>query len=140
MAGVPKLDRVIETCLHVEDVDRSAGFYERVLGLQALTGDARFRAFDVGGESVLLLFRRGGTLESVHLPGGTVPPHDGAGKLHIAFAIATDALAEWEQHLVDHHVAVESKVRWPLGGSSLYFRDPDEHLLELATPGLWATY
>jgi len=26
------------------------------------------------------------------------------------------------------------------GGHSIYFRDPDGHLLELATPGLWAIY
>jgi catechol 2,3-dioxygenase-like lactoylglutathione lyase family enzyme len=28
----------------------------------------------------------------------------------------------------------------PRGGHSIYFRDPDGHLLELATPGLWAGY
>ncbi|MDQ3753396.1 MAG: glyoxalase, partial [Acidobacteriota bacterium] len=30
--------------------------------------------------------------------------------------------------------------KWNRGGTSLYFRDPDNHLLELATPGLWAIY
>ena len=67
-----KLERVIETCLYVDDLDRAANFYERVLGLTALTSDARFRAYDVGGESVLLLFRRGATLETVRMPGGTL--------------------------------------------------------------------
>jgi len=31
-------------------------------------------------------------------------------------------------------------VKWSRGGESLYFRDPDDHLVELATPGIWATY
>ena len=50
-----KLDRVIETSLYVDDLDRAAKFYERVLRLPALTSDKRFRAYDVGGQSVLLL-------------------------------------------------------------------------------------
>jgi catechol 2,3-dioxygenase-like lactoylglutathione lyase family enzyme len=31
-------------------------------------------------------------------------------------------------------------MEWPRGGTSLYFRDPDGHLVELATPGLWSIY
>ena len=85
-----KLERVIETCLYVDDLDRAARFYERVLELGLLTSDARFRAYDVGGKSVLLLFQRGATLETVHMPGGTSPPHDGEGPLHMAFAVAAD--------------------------------------------------
>ena len=135
-----KLDRVIETCLYVDDLDRGASFYEKVLGLKALTSDARFRAYDVGGQSVLLLFRRGATLETVHMPGGTIPPHDGHGPLHMAFAIAADALPQWEERLHDHGIAVEGRTDWSRGGHSIYFRDPDGHLLELATPGLWTIY
>jgi catechol 2,3-dioxygenase-like lactoylglutathione lyase family enzyme len=137
---LPKLNRVIETCLYVDDIDRAGGFYAGVLGLPLMTGDGRFRAFDVGGASVLLLFQRSATLEPVHLRGGTVPPHDGHGPLHIAFAVATDELSEWEKRLEGHGIAVESRVKWPSGGRSVYFRDPDSHLLELATPGLWPTY
>jgi catechol 2,3-dioxygenase-like lactoylglutathione lyase family enzyme len=133
-------DRVIETCLYVDDLDRAGTFYEQVLGLSGLTRDARFRAYDVGGESVLLLFRRGATLETVHMPGGTIPPHDGHGPLHMAFAITADALPQWEERLRERGVAVEGRTDWSRGGRSIYFRDPDGHLLELATPGLWAIY
>jgi len=137
---VPKLDRVIETCLYVDDLGRAAAFYEGVLGLAIMTGDARFHAYDVGGKSVLLLFRRGSTLETVHLPGGTIPPHDGHGPLHVAFAVAADEFADWEARLAASQVVVEGRTDWPQGGRSLYVRDPDGHLVELATPGLWKIY
>ena len=51
-----------------------------------------------------------------------------------------DELAAWEARLAAHGVAIEGRMEWPEGGKSLYFRDPDRHLLELATPGLWKTY
>ena len=139
-AAAPKLGRVIETCLYADDLERAAGFYEEVMGLPVLTADSRFRAYDVGGRSVLLVFRRGATLETVHMPGGTIPPHDGHGDLHIAFAIAADELSDWEMRLGAHGIAIEGRTKWSRGGESIYFRDPDRHLLELATPGLWAIY
>ena len=37
-------------------------------------------------------------------------------------------------------VAIEGATNWSRGGRSIYFRDPDGHLLELATPGLWTVY
>jgi catechol 2,3-dioxygenase-like lactoylglutathione lyase family enzyme len=137
---LPKLSGVIETALYVDDLDRARAFYTDVLGLEPLTSDSRFLAFDVAGRNVLLLFRRGATLETVHLPGGTIPPHDGNGPIHAAFAIAADELQAWEKQLGEHDVAIEGRTDWPRGGKSIYFRDPDDHLLELVTPGVWAIY
>ena len=137
---MPKLDRVLETALYVDDLERAARFYANVLGLQPLFADARLRAFAVGGRSVLLLFRRGASLETTTMPGGTIPPHDGRGPLHVAFGIGSEELAAWEARLTAHEIAVEGRTDWPRGGHSIYFRDPDGHLLELATPGLWEIY
>lgn len=138
---MPTLDRVLETCLYVDDLDRASRFYEQVLQLPRIGGDeSRFRAYDVGGQSVLLLFRRGATLETVKLPGGTIPPHDGHGPAHMAFAVKADEMLAWEARLGEHGVAVEGETRWPRGGRSVYVRDPDGHLLEFATPGLWTIY
>ncbi|MGB3865362.1 MAG: VOC family protein [Xanthobacteraceae bacterium] len=137
---MPKLAGVIETALYVDDLPRAIAFYEQTLGLKTLNRDARFAAFDVGGRNVLLLFKRGATLETVHLPGGTIPPHDGHGPLHIAFAITTDELSAWETRLTGQGVAIEGRTAWPRGGHSIYFRDPDNHLLELVTPGVWTIY
>ncbi len=137
---MPRLTSVLETVLYVDDLARAASFYETVMGLPILHRDDRMRAYDIAGRGTLLLFLRGGTLEAVKLPGGVIPPHDGAGPLHIAFSIPASERSAWEDHLAGHGIAIESTVDWPRGGHSLYFRDPDNHLLELATPGLWKGY
>ena len=60
--------------------------------------------------------------------------------LFLAFAVSAQELEPWERWLEQHHVVIESRVRWERGGQSIYFRDPDGHLLELVTPGCWAIY
>jgi catechol 2,3-dioxygenase-like lactoylglutathione lyase family enzyme len=137
---MPHLLGVLETVLYVDAFERACPFYEQVLALKGLYRDQRLCAYDVSGRGVLLLFLRGHSLETVTLPGGTIPPHDGHGPVHIAFSIAADELPDWETRLAQAGVAIEGRTRWPRGGVSIYFRDPDGHLLELATPGLWQGY
>lgn len=141
---MPHLDRILETSLYVNDLAKAVQFYQDVLELRPLVQDPRFCAFDVSGRSVLLLFLRGASVTETIFPTangpGVIPPHDGKGPLHIAFAIAAGDLPGWEERLAKYGVAIESRITWPRGGTSIYFRDPDGHLLELATPGLWATY
>jgi catechol 2,3-dioxygenase-like lactoylglutathione lyase family enzyme len=74
------------------------------------------------------------------VPGGTIPPHDASGAQHVCLAIPVASLEVWEQHLAGHGIVIESRVIQTHGGTSLYFRDPDGHSLEVATPGLWPTY
>ena len=87
-----------------------------------------------------LVFLKGAATKTVVLPSGTIPGHGGQGVLHVAFAIGKDELARWEAHLASRGVAIEGRNDWERGGHSIYFRDPDGHLLELATPGLWEVY
>lgn len=86
-----------------------------------------------GVHQVLLLFRKGGSRD-------IVSPHDGDGELHVAFAIAASELPSWKAWLAENGIAVEESRGWELGGHSLYFRDPDGHLVEVATPGVWSNY
>lgn len=137
---VPRLTDLKETALHVDDLERAKRFYEEVLGLRVLVADDRFCAFDVAGKHILLLFARNALNTAIELPGGTIPPHDGFGSLHAAFAVDVAELPAWESHLTAHGVVILSRVSWPRGGKSIYFRDPDGHLLELLTPGVWSTY
>jgi catechol 2,3-dioxygenase-like lactoylglutathione lyase family enzyme len=138
--AAPRLNGVLETALYVADMAPARAFYEQVLGLTSMTADARLCAYGIGPGSVLLLFQKGTTLETVRLPGGTIPPHDGGGPAHLAFAIAAADLAAWERRLAAADIAIEGRTEWPRGGISLYVRDPDGHLVEFATPGLWAVY
>jgi catechol-2,3-dioxygenase len=132
---MPVLDSILETALHVDGLDRAQGFYQDILGLALLYGDRRLRAFAVGGRSVLLLFQRGASLETVRIPGGTIPPHDGRGPLHVAFAIGAEQLSEWEAHLRGCAIAIEGRTAWPRGGCSIYFRDPDGPCSSSQLPG-----
>ena len=138
--AMPQITGVLEAALYVDDLDRAAEFYIRLFGFAVMTRDDRLCAFNVAPGSVLLLFRRGGTLAAADTGYGVIPPHDGAGPLHMAFAIPAGDQAAWEQRLRAEGVEIESTVRWPRGSVSLYFRDPDDHLIELATPGIWDNY
>jgi catechol 2,3-dioxygenase-like lactoylglutathione lyase family enzyme len=119
--------------LYVSDVPRSVRFYEQIFGFQVITEFDRGCAMHAGTRQVLLLFKKGA---SRAMPS----PHDGDGELHVAFAIPSVELANWELWLQMKGIEVEEKRKWDLGGWSLYFRDPDRHLIELATPGVWSVY
>ena len=130
----PKTEGILESSLYVADVPRSVRFYERIFGFGVISDfKGRGCAMQAGGRQVLLLFKKGGSC--------TIPtPHDGDGELHLAFAIPAAELTRWEAWLAENGIAVEDKRAWELGGESLYFRDPDRHLIELATPGVWSIY
>ncbi|HEV3276196.1 MAG TPA: VOC family protein [Terriglobia bacterium] len=130
----PKTEGLLESSLYVADVARSAEFYRRIFGFQVISDfGGRGCAMQAGERQVLLLFKKGGSR--------TIPtPHDGDGELHLAFAIPASELARWEDWLAENGIAVEEKRTWEKGGTSLYFRDSDRHLVEVATPGVWSIY
>ena len=133
----PRISKILETSLYVEDLQTSRMFYERIFSFMTMFQDDRMCALEVPGEQVLLLFRHGMTDKPAPAPGGEIPPHHGQGTLHLAFAIPLRELKAWQNHLLHQDIAIESTITWPRGGTSLYFRDPDGHSLEVATPGLW---
>ena len=79
-------------------------------------------ALRVAPLQMLLIVRKGATVNPLVTPGGAVPPHDGSGQL-----------SEWRATLEGHGVEIESEMEWPKGGQSLYLRDPDQHCIELKT-------
>ncbi len=130
----PRTEGILESSLYVADVARSARFYVKIFGFPVISDfGERGCAMEAGSHQVLLLFRKGGST-------AIQSPHDGGGELHIAFAIRAEELAPWEEWLAENEISVEEKRKWELGGQSLYFRDPDRHLIEIATPGVWSIY
>jgi catechol 2,3-dioxygenase-like lactoylglutathione lyase family enzyme len=130
----PKTDGILESSLYVSDLPRSIRFYQDTFGFSVISDfGERGCAMHAGPNQVLLLFKKGASL-------ATSTPHDGDGELHLAFAIAAAELTNWESWLQGRGIPVELKRTWDGGGWSLYFRDPDRHLLELATPGTWSIY
>jgi catechol 2,3-dioxygenase-like lactoylglutathione lyase family enzyme len=129
----PVTEGILESSLYVADPAASVEFYKKIFGFTVIDSSDRLCAMKTGDRQVLLLFRKGG---SRAIPS----PTDGNGELHLAFAIPATALASWETWLAENGIAVEEKRSWELGGQSLYFRDPDRHLIEVATPGVWSIY
>jgi catechol 2,3-dioxygenase-like lactoylglutathione lyase family enzyme len=132
----PPVNGILETSLYVQSAARSAEFYRRVFGFEVIDFDGeklddktRLCVMCAGDRSVLLLFKRGAT-----------PHTDANGSIHVAFGIARSDVAVWEHWLAEQGIPIESRKTWKYGGQALYFRDPDGHLLEVVTPGVWTIY
>jgi catechol 2,3-dioxygenase-like lactoylglutathione lyase family enzyme len=118
------------------DLVRTTTFYRDVLGLPLVQEgvsdddpDARHFWFgDPGGAGAMLTF-----LEYPSLPAGVV----GAGSTHhLAFSVASlEELEAWREYL--RAQGVECTDVFDRGHlRSIYLRDPDAHIIEIATPAL----
>jgi catechol 2,3-dioxygenase-like lactoylglutathione lyase family enzyme len=134
---MPNVSGILETALYVRDVPASAAFYQRLFGFEVLLEADRLIALNVAGNDVLLLFAEGLTKAPVATPGGVIPGHAGAGPTHFAFSIAGEDVNPWRKRLISERIAIESDVEWDGGARSIYFRDPDQNLVELITAGFW---
>ena len=81
-----------------------------MLGLNSIYRDQRLCAHDVGSRGVF--FSSCAAAHSRPLPGGTIPPHDGHGPVHVAFSIAADELPVWEERLKAEDIAIEGSSKW----------------------------
>ena len=115
------------------DVDRSTAFYRDVLGLALVRqgvsdddpGARHFWFGDADGSPGTLI----SVMEYAGLPEGTV----GRGSTHhVAFSVGTtEEQVAWRDYLRERSVQC-SEVFDRGGVSSIYFRDPDGHVLEIA--------
>lgn len=133
----PQVNGILETSLYVEHPVKSVEFYRRVLGFEPIDTDpkegisdqTRLCAMRAGDRSVLLLFKKDATADT-----------NATGAIHVAFGISRSELPAWEAWLSQRGITIEQRKTWKYGGEALYFRDPDGHLLEVVTPGVWSIF
>lgn len=129
---MPPLKYIMESALYVEDVARAVAFYRDLLGLRVLGEFEQTRGAALAvGNTVLLLFRAEETLKSARLQHGS----NGSG--HVAFRVEPEELGAWRKPLIEHGVKIEGEVSFRGSPPSIYFRDPDGNLLELAVTSVW---
>lgn len=124
--------KIKETCLYVSDLEQTETFYNGKLGLEIISRVEGRHIFFRAGESVLLCFIAEATKKEQNLP-----PHFASGQMHYAFEISKNEYNECRQQIQDSGIKIEHNQEWPNGKKSFYFRDPDQHLVEVIEEGLW---
>lgn len=121
------IDGVDHLVLTVADVERSADFYERILGMRPVSFPDDRRAVSFGVQSIKL-----------HPASDLVEPtatHPVPGSANLCF-VTGNALSEVQEHLRSHDVRIEEGPVSRTGAqgpiTSLYLRDPDGNLIEIA--------
>src|SRR5687768_4637168 len=115
-----KVEKVLETCLYVDDLARAERFYTEVLGLVFVSRQEGRHVFFRCGQGMLLLFNPlgcgpAGNGQTTSAAGIDVPPHGALGPGHVAFAVSQADLPAWSDHLSHHHIAIEKVIDWPGG-------------------------
>lgn len=129
---MPSLTGLDHLVLAVRDMAASLDFYGRVLGCTEVTFGAGRKAVAFGTQKINL---KVWTPELAQTPCEARVPTVGAGDL--CFLTETP-IAEWIDHLTAQGVAIEQGPVERTGAQgpilSIYCRDPDGTLIEIATP------
>jgi catechol 2,3-dioxygenase-like lactoylglutathione lyase family enzyme len=129
---------VLETSVYCPDLVAGEAFYRDVVGLVAFARVPPRHVFFRCGEGVLLLFNPDVTsAERVEIADTAIPLHGARGQGHVAFRVPAGAMRTWRERLASLGVSIESEIRWPQGGESIYIRDPAGNSVEFATAALW---
>ena len=128
---------VLESALYVDDLPAAEAFYGGKLGLEPIGRMDGRHAFFRCGSGVVLIFDPAATEVVDPAAALPVPPHGARGPGHLCFAAEPLGIRAWRERLGALGIAIESEVRWPGGGRSLYFRDPAGNSLEIAEARIW---
>jgi len=124
--------KIKETCLYVRDLKKTKEFYNGLLKFPVIGEVEGRHVFFRAGSSVLLCFIAEAAAMAVKLP-----PHHGSGNLHLAFEVNKADYTATKEYLEQASIPIEQEYDWGKGFLSFYFRDPDNHLLEVVMEGMW---
>jgi catechol 2,3-dioxygenase-like lactoylglutathione lyase family enzyme len=124
--------RIKETCIYVTDLQAAKTFYAYKLRLPMISFVEGRHVFFKAGESVLLCFVAGKTLQEKELP-----PHGAHGSVHFAFEVGKSDYDKTLQEVKDTGIQILHEQKWGDDHRSFYFHDPDKNLLEVIEEGLW---
>ena len=127
-----EINRIKETCLYISDLEKSIQFYHGIMGLKIYSKIRGSHVFFKAGESMLLCFLKGVTENQSKLP-----PHFAIGQIHFAFEVPAKDYDNWKNVLKKKGIPIEHEQDWKNNLKSFYFRDPDEHLVEILQAGIW---
>lgn len=126
------ITQVKENCLYVSDLERTRHFYHHNLGLPLISHVEGRHIFFRAGSSVLLCF-----LPEVTRAETKLPPHFAYGQQHLAFEVPAQEYAVWKKRLAEQEIEIVHEQYWKDDLYSMYFYDPDGHLLEIVPPHIW---
>ena len=127
-----EIKQIKETCLYVQDLDRTKAFYHDILGLPLYSHVKDRHIFFKAGTSMLLCF-----LPEVTKAEQNLPPHYAYGKQHIAFEVSAAVYNKWKKQLLSKEIKIIHQQHWRDDLHSFYFEDPNGHLLEIVPEGIW---
>lgn len=133
----PIADRILETALYADDLQRAEEFYGRLLGLSVTTRQEGRHVFFASGQGMLLIFDPRKAQEASANPDLPVPVHGAVGAGHVCFAASASEIDAWCSFFDEQNIEVEADFCWPGGGRSIYVRDPAGNSVEFAEPRIW---
>lgn len=124
--------QIKETCLYVQDLQRTEAFYNGKLNLDIIAKVEGRHIFFKAGASVLLCFLADATKNETNLPA-----HFGEGKMHMALEVPETKYRQVKEWIGSKNIKIEHEQQWSENYQSFYFRDPDGHSIEIVPEGMW---
>ncbi len=121
-----------ESALYITDIEQTKDFYNGIFGLPIIVEKPDELIFFRAGNSILICFIAEKSESKTHLPS-----HFGTGKLHFAFESKNGDYERWKGLVEKNGILIEKEVVWRGNRKSFYFRDPDNHSVEIVEIGIW---